>query len=233
MKKLIALAMVLVLTIGCISSAMADTFSDLYGDIAYYEAVLEKSTDEFRIMPTDEAMTEYAVNGLTILPAMSYGDGVPLMYLVLKGIEENENPYNIQIMTDSKVYSFVNKFPDDPKMNKLTVGKSQYNIIMLDVENADLISEIANSETVEVRFSTNGQYFNVDLAPGVKNLAVHTFEVTDEVKKIFAAVSTAIEKVLSSPAMDDPTVAFTMKFFVAQRNLELTVEERTHTSMWD
>ena len=228
MKKIVALAMVLVLLLGCVP-AMADTFSDLYGDIAYYDAVLDKSTNEFRIVPQDEAMNAYAVDGMAILPAVTSGDGVGMIMLVMKGVEENEYPTNIMITTDTKVYTFVNKTPDDPQMQSTTLGENKYNIIILKQENAVLFEEIGNSETVEVRFSTNGESFNPELTPGVQNVVVHTFELSDEVKQIFAVAHTATSK--STALMTDPMVAFAMNMLAGQ-TVTVTVEERA-TDLWD
>lgn len=228
MKKVLALVIAMVMTLGYVP-AMADTFSDLYGDIAYYDAVLDKSTNEFRIIPQDEAMTAYAVDGMTILPSVFSGDGVGMIMLVMKGIEENEYPTNIMFITDTKIYTFVNKTPDAPQMQSTTLGENKYHIIILEQENAVLLEEIGNSETVEVRFSTNGESFNPELKVGIKDVVVHTFELTDEVKEIFALVHTATSK--STTMMTDPMIAFAMKMLAGQY-VTVTVEERV-TGLWD
>lgn len=228
MKKIMALAMAFVLMLGCVP-AMADTFSDLYGEIAYYDAVLDKSTNEFRIVPQDEAMTAYAVDGMTILPVVTSGDGVGMIMLVMKGVDENEYPTNIMITTDTKIYTFVNKTPDDPQMNSTTLGENKYHIIILTQENAVLFEEIGNSETVEVRFSTSGESFNPELTPGVEGVVVHTFELPAEVKEIFARVYTATSK--STALMTDPMIAFAMNM-LAGRTVTVTVEERV-ADIWD
>ena len=84
MKKIVAVAMVLALLLGCVP-AMADTFNDLYGNIDHYTAVMDKSTNEFRIVPKAEALTAYAVDGMTMLPAVTAGDGVGLLCLLFRG----------------------------------------------------------------------------------------------------------------------------------------------------
>lgn len=229
MKKIVALAMTLVLLLGCVP-AMADTVSDLYGDIAYYDAVLDKSTNEFRIVPQDEAMTAYAVDGMTILPAVTSGDGISFIMLVLQGVEENEIPYNIMITTDTKVYTFVNKYPEDPKMQSIDLGGKKQAAIILSQDNAVLFEEIGSSETIEVRFSTSGESFNPELTPSVEDVVVHTFELPAEVKEIFALAYTATDK--SSALMKDVTINFAMNNMVAGQAVTVTVEERV-TDLWD
>ncbi len=228
MKKIVALAMVLALLLSCVP-AMADTFSDLYGNIDHYTAILDKSTNEFRIVPTVEALTAYAIDGMTMLPAVTAGDGVGFIMLVIQGIEENEIPYNVMITTDTKVYTFINKYPDDPQMQSVDLGDKKQTAIILSQNNAVLFEEIGSSETVEVRFSTNGESFNPELTPGVKDVVVHTFELSDEVKQIFAVAHTATSK--STALMTDPMVAFAMNM-VAGQAVTVTVEERA-TDLWD
>ena len=217
MKKVLTI-LFLVLAFGISSAVRAESFDELYGNIPYYSANLDSATQTCEIMPEKEAVEAYSEDGKVILPIIygSIENGGLSIAGIMFADNEIEEPLYLLIKIDDMQYSFMNKNPEDPHIDRKNFEDgSSYPVYFLPPENIEILSKIGAAEKVVFRISENK-----DLS------SAKEIEVTPELKDVFGRVGIAAEKYLGR--ISDPIQMLALRI-LSGRNLDLVIQER----LWD
>ncbi len=191
MKKMFCVLFALLMLLSC-TVASADSFTDLFGGFEHVNAKLDPVSNDCEVKPKTSAFTAYATDGCVLLPVFARTGDVLTTIVVLKG----NNLYttwsaHIMIVTEQYTYKIDAK---NDSMRSITIDGVQYCCYILPMEAMSMCKDIATSETVTIRCSTD-----------TTHAGKTDYQLGAEAKALFGAVYEAYMKydaVLDNDLMD-------------------------------
>ena len=149
MKKRFCLIVVLLMFLVC-TTASSENITELFSDFEHLYVVTE--SDACMVKPTAKALTAYATEHNFFLPVFGRADDEMKVGVVMKGAGIMFQPRHAMVQTEQYRY-FLDGIKEPVTM--LTIDGSSYVSFILPREAVDMCKDIAESDNVIIRYSTD------------------------------------------------------------------------------
>lgn len=157
-----------------LSGAAADTLTDLFSSFEHVSVVQDSTYNACMIKPKASALTAYATDFNVFLPVLGTDGDELKACVVMKGAGIMFQPRYVLVATDQYEYRMDLKAEKPPMFS---IEGSSYVAFILPSDAIDMCRDIADSDTVTVRYSMDSTH-----------AGTNDFQLSQVVKELFGAV---------------------------------------------